>query len=72
MVALDRDLYAQLDEADDRTEMRAILDHELGHVVGLAHVHDPGELMYDDNVGRSTFGPGDLQGLARVGDVPCD
>jgi hypothetical protein len=71
MVALDRDYFAQLDEAGDRTEMRAILDHELGHVVGLAHVHDRGELMYDDNVGRTTFGPGDLQGLARVGAVDC-
>jgi predicted Zn-dependent protease len=52
--------------------MRAILDHELGHVVGLGHVQDPHELMYDEQLERTTFGPGDLQGLARVGSVACD
>jgi hypothetical protein len=52
-------------------EARAILMHELAHVVGLAHVDDPGELMHRDNVGRTGFGPGDLQGLAALGRGPC-
>ncbi|MCW2795515.1 MAG: hypothetical protein JWM79_1012 [Nocardioides sp.] len=71
MVALDRGLFQELDAAGDPTPMRAILDHELGHVVGLAHVDDPNELMYGDTLARSTFGPGDLQGLAKVGAVSC-
>jgi hypothetical protein len=52
-------------------QVRAILMHELGHVVGLAHVHDRAELMHDDNVGRTDFGPGDRQGLAALGRGPC-
>ena len=50
---------------------QAIVDHEFGHLVGLGHVHDPGELMYDDNLGRTTYGPGDREGLARLGSVDC-
>ncbi|MCW2764822.1 MAG: hypothetical protein JWO11_781 [Nocardioides sp.] len=71
MVALDSGLFAELDAAGDTTPMRAILDHELGHVVGLAHVGDRNELMYDGRLARSTFGPGDLQGLSRVGEIQC-
>ena len=51
--------------------MRAIVQHELGHVLGLDHVDDPGELMYDTSSGRTDFGPGDLEGLARLAGVPC-
>jgi Matrixin len=64
-------LQAILRRRDGVAEARAILMHELGHVVGLAHVDDPRELMYDDNVGRTEFGPGDLQGLAALGRGPC-
>ena len=56
---------------EGRALVRAIVMHELGHVVGLDHVEDPGELMYDDNVGRTTWGPGDLTGLAVLGTGPC-
>ena len=45
--------------------------HELAHVVGLAHVSEPMELMFTDNTGQVTFGPGDLEGLARLGSLPC-
>ena len=72
MVALDRDAFARLSTEDGGdAQMRAILMHELGHVVGLAHVDDSTELMYRDNLGRTTFGPGDLEGLARLGAVDC-
>ena len=56
---------------DGETAGRAIILHELGHVLGLAHVKDPGELMNDDNLGRRDFGPGDLDGLEKLGQVPC-
>jgi hypothetical protein len=48
----------------------AVLLHELGHIMGLDHVRDPGQLMYS---GRhpdftiSDFGAGDLEGLRRLG-----
>ncbi len=71
-MVLDRDLFADL-AADGRQDVAgAIILHELGHVVGLDHVDDPGELMNAEGVSpRPRFGPGDLQGLAALGDVPC-
>jgi hypothetical protein len=44
--------------------------HELGHLVGLAHVGDAQELMYPQGHLRA-FGTGDLQGLAAAGSGPC-
>ncbi|WP_027860148.1 matrixin family metalloprotease [Marmoricola sp. URHB0036] len=50
---------------------RAIVMHELGHVLGLGHVHESGELMNADNEGKTTWGPGDRAGLAILGKGPC-
>jgi hypothetical protein len=50
---------------------QAVVDHEFGHVVGLAHVPDRTELMFEENVGLTHFGHGDLTGLALLGRVPC-
>jgi predicted Zn-dependent protease len=49
----------------------ALLLHELGHLVGLEHVDDPGELMYPAGITRSSYGPGDKEGLAALGAIPC-
>lgn len=71
-VILDADIYKALARTSKgRDEAVAIAEHEFGHLVGLAHVNDPGELMYRENVGKLDFGPGDLAGLARVGSTPC-
>ena len=43
------------------------LQHEIGHLVGLAHVNDPNELMFPQEVGNTGFGPGDEEGLWRLG-----
>ncbi len=67
-VVLDADDFADM-RAD--SEMQAIVDHEFGHLVGLDHVDDRGELMNARNVGATTYGPGDLEGLERLGDVDC-
>lgn len=71
-IALDSELFADLeDERHGDDLMRAIITHELGHVVGLDHVDDSDELMYADNVGQTELGPGDLEGLAELGAVDC-
>ncbi|GAA3817487.1 matrixin family metalloprotease [Cellulomonas soli] len=49
---------------------RAIVLHELAHVVGLGHVDDPAELMYP-YAGRADLGAGDLTGLALLGAGAC-
>jgi hypothetical protein len=43
--------------------------HELGHMVGLAHVGDQGQLMFASLTPRapSDYGAGDRNGLAKVG-----
>jgi hypothetical protein len=52
-------------------EARGIVMHELAHLVGLTHVRDRGELMHDEDSAVTTFGPGDLEGLRRLGGGPC-
>lgn len=45
--------------------------HELAHLVGRTHVQDTNELMAEENSGRSSFGPGDMEGLRQLGGGPC-
>ncbi|WP_427018856.1 matrixin family metalloprotease [Pseudarthrobacter sp. P1] len=50
----------------------AVVEHELGHLVGLDHVADPAQLMYPEaGPARMGFGPGDRAGLAQLGRGPC-
>ncbi|MGH3412994.1 MAG: matrixin family metalloprotease [Marmoricola sp.] len=46
-----------------------LLTHELGHAVGLGHVHDRREIMYPylRSGSPAGFGVGDRRGLHRVG-----
>lgn len=66
------DLAAMLGSAGGRERARAMVVHELAHVLGLDHVDDPGELMYPVNAARVDLGPGDRAGLALVGQVACE
>lgn len=52
-------------------QVRLVTQHELGHLVGLGHVDDPRELMYEGLAGQRGWGPGDLEGLAMAGSEPC-
>jgi hypothetical protein len=49
-----------------------VLEHELGHVLGLDHTNDRQQLMYASYVGQKGLGDGDIDGLKRLHDVPCD
>lgn len=54
-----------------RDHVRAIVIHELAHVLGLDHVDDPNQLMYEENTGQTHLADGDLAGLAKLGAGPC-
>jgi hypothetical protein len=60
------DLVAGFGDRSDA--IGATLLHELAHVLGLDHVHDPSELMSTDpGTGPVEFGAGDLRGLRAIG-----
>jgi hypothetical protein len=72
-VVIGRGAYADLGLLPDGTaRQQNLLLHELGHLVGLDHVSDPRQVMYDQSV-EDQFGyrEGDLRGLALLGAGPC-
>lgn len=69
MVLLDAEDIARM--PGGRDQARAVVMHELGHVVGLDHVEDQSELMYATTSGQYEWGPGDSAGLALVGQGRC-
>ncbi len=56
----------------DPEQTKLVLEHELGHVLGLDHVRDEDQLMYPGITGQKELGRGDIAGLKRLHDVPCD
>lgn len=56
----------------ERALIRAVAEHELGHLVGLGHVADRRELMYPQtSLSVLSYQPGDRRGLAQLGNGPC-
>lgn len=71
-VALDREWFVEaLADPSEYGSARAVVMHELGHVVGLDHVADPREVMAEWGTTITELGPGDRQGLAAVGAGRC-
>ncbi|NKX51317.1 peptidase [Arthrobacter deserti] len=64
-------LAARLREPGGAAAVRATIQHELAHVVGLGHTSDQSQLMAQTSSGRTDFGAGDLVGLAALGTGPC-
>jgi len=59
---------------DGQARIDAVVLHELGHLVGLDHVDDPGELMYRTPTAQPHphgFEAGDRRGLAALSGGPC-
>ncbi len=71
-IELDGPAFAQVLELPNGRDLaRAIVVHELGHVLGLDHTDDPSQLMHGENHGVTRLGAGDRAGLARLGQGPC-
>jgi predicted Zn-dependent protease len=61
-----------LQRPDGNQVVRAIVLHELAHLVGLGHVTAVNQLMYPQSQrGVIEFGTGDLTGLAALGRGSC-
>ncbi len=65
------DFADMLSWPDGRRLARAVVLHEVGHLVGLQHVNDPTELMHPEAGAALDFGSGDLTGLVRLGQGEC-
>ena len=51
---------------------QVVVLHELGHLVGLAHINDPNQVMYPRSDTRlSGYNQGDRSGLVALGHGPC-
>jgi len=71
-VTLNADLLTErLGSAAGLDYVELIATHELGHVLGLAHVDDRAELMDARPVVVDGMGPGDRAGFALAGAGPC-
>ena len=70
-IVLDVEAFTATAVAQQPRVMEGIVLHEVAHVVGLGHVSEPMELMYATNTGQVELGPGDREGLARLGALPC-
>ena len=73
LMALDApDLQEALQHAGGADIVRAIIMHELGHMVGLGHVEDPTHLMHGQSTEHNAaLTAGDRAGLAKLGAGQC-
>lgn len=66
------DLTRMTEGQDGRARARAVIQHEIAHLVGLGHVDDDAQLMFPTiNSNITGFNDGDLEGLASLGQGAC-
>jgi hypothetical protein len=71
-VALDAAAFdSMLADESGAAGARAVVLHEFGHLVGLGHVDDPGQLMHARGTDVVDFAAGDRTGLAALGSGDC-
>lgn len=71
-VALAAQKFAAMSDLPSNADARSIVLHELGHLVGLAHVDDPSQVLFPRASNQRTqYGSGDLAGLAALGRGAC-
>ena len=56
---------------DGSVAEKLVIEHELGHLVGLDHVQDPTQIMNPSVQGLTGYRTGDLRGLAFEGSGTC-
>ena len=73
-VELDSDWFVKiLREPQGYARAKAVVLHELGHLVGLGHVSDTSQLMFAQETPKvSSYAAGDLAGLAKLGAGSCE
>lgn len=55
-----------------RAELRAVVLHEVGHLLGLAHVSDPASVMFPETrLTVTDYSPGDRRGLRALSEGSC-
>jgi hypothetical protein len=64
------DFGRMLSHPKGAAQARGVLLHELAHLLGLAHVDDPSQLMHPSGP-QTELQVGDLAGLSRLGAGPC-
>jgi len=66
-------LASVVKESDGDVRVKAIILHELGHLLGLDHPDDPWQIMFPEASMQVTdFNIGDKAGLAELGRGPCN
>ena len=72
IVVLSRSGMADLIGSGREEQAEGVVLHELGHLVGLDHAGDPGQVMFSESFSPySQYMAGDLRGLAVLGTGHC-